>query len=110
MCKNQYLGRSFQKSTCIKKVSTFYYYFTIFLFCFNYSLKDAKDNSQEEKLISLDEEEEEEEEGICHLNKLEKTNFGNSFKDSFKKCKKLVIDNPIQFCILCLDINSNNFS
>ena len=104
MCKNQCLGRSFQKSSYIKKVSTFFYYFTIFLFSFNYSLKDDKDNSQEEKLISLDEKEEE---GICHLNKLEKTNFGNSFKVSFKKCKKLVIDNPIQFCILCLN-NDNN--
>ena len=108
MCKNQCLGRSFQKSSYIKKVSTFFYYFTIFLFSFNYSLKDDKDNSQEEKLISLDEEDEEE--GICHLNKLEKTNFGKSFKVFFKKCKNLVIDNPIQFCILCLDINSNNFN
>jgi len=106
MCKSQWLGRSFQKSSYIKKVSTFFYYFTIFLFSFNCSLKDDKDNSQKEKLISLDEEEEE----ICHLNKLEKINFGNSSKVPFKKCRKLVIDNSIQFCILCLNINGNNFN
>ena len=82
MYRNQWLGRSFQKSSCIKNVRTFFYYFTIFLFSFNCSLKDNKDNSQEEKLISLDEEEE-----ICHLNKLEKTNFGNSFKVPFKNVK-----------------------
>ena len=106
MHKNQRLGSSFQKSSCIKKVSNFFYYFTIFLFSINYSLKDDKDNSQEKKLISLDEEEEE----IYHLNKLEKTNFRNSSKVPFKKYQKLVINNPIQFCILCLDINGNNFN
>jgi len=55
----------------------------------------------------LDEEEEEE---TSQLNELEKSNFENNFKIPFKKCKKLIIDNPIQFCILCLDNNINNFN
>ena len=97
MLKNQWPSSTFQKSSYIKKVSTFF--FIIFLFSFSSNLKDDRDNSQEEKLISLDEEEEE----SSQLNKLEKSNFGNNFRTPFKNCKKLVIDNPIQFCILCLD-------
>ena len=52
----------------------------------------------------------EEEEETSQLNELEKSNFENNFKIPFKKFKKLVIDNPIQFCILCLDNNINNFN
>ena len=46
------------------------------------NLKDDRDNSQEEKLINLDEEEEE----TSQLIKLEKSNFGNNIKTPFKKC------------------------
>ena len=52
----------------------------------------------------------EEEEETSQINNLEKSNFGNNVKTPFKKCKKLVIDSPIQFCILCLDNNINNFN
>ena len=72
---------------CIKENKTIYLWNSL-----NY-------NSQEEKLISLDEEEEE----SSQLNKLEKSNFVNNSKAPFKSSRNLIIDNPIKFCYLCLD-------